>query len=120
MSKPKVDIEVRGLDALLGKLDKLPDQMRKGAERAVADETEEVTQDMRDSVPVDTGALRDGMQAEVDGLSGRAVSTAKHSFAVEGGTSKMPARPFAQPAAERSRQRFPERVSAAVREELPK
>lgn len=119
-TKPRVTIEVEGLDRLRARLEKLPGEMRKGAEKAVKDETEEVAQDMRDSVPVDTGALRDGMQAESDGLSGRAVSTASHSWAVEGGTSKMPARPFAQPAAERSRVRFPDRVSAAVREELPK
>jgi HK97 gp10 family phage protein len=111
-------IKVSGLDRVMGRLDDLPEQMRKGAEKAVADETEEVTQDMRDSVPVDTGALRDGMQSEVDGLRGQAVSTAAHSFAVEGGTSRQPAQPFAQPAAERSRVRFPDRVSAAVREEL--
>lgn len=116
----RVTVTVEGMDRLRSRLMDLPDQMRKGAERAVAEETEEVAQDMRDSVPIDTGALRDGMQAEVDGLAGRAVSTAAHSFAVEGGTSKMPARPFAQPAAERSRVRFPDRVSAAVREELPK
>lgn len=107
------------MDALLGKLSKLPDQMRKGAEKAVADETEEVAQDMRDSVPVDTGELQDSIQAESEGLSGKAAATASHAWAVEGGTSKMPARPFAQPAAEASRNRFPDRVSTAVREELP-
>jgi HK97 gp10 family phage protein len=117
---PRVTITVDGLDRLRSRLMDLPDQMRKGAERAVAEETEEVAQDMRDSVPIDTGALQDGIQAEAEGLSGKAASTAAHSFAVEGGTSKMPARPFAQPAAERSRVRFPDRVSAAVREELPK
>lgn len=117
---PRVTITVEGMDKLRSRLEGLPDQMRKGAERAVADETEEVAQDMRDAVPVDTGALQDGIQAEAEGLTGRAVSTAAHSWAVEGGTSRMPARPFAQPAAERSRTRFPDRVNAAVREELPK
>ena len=117
---PKLTITVDGLDRVLAKLKELPQQVRAGAEKAVSDETEEVAQDMRDSVPVDTGALQDGIQAEVDGLSGRAASTADHSWAVEGGTSRMPARPFAQPAAERSRGRFPGRVSDAVREELPK
>jgi len=119
-SGSRVTIKVDGLDALRGKLAQLPDQMRKGAERAISDEVEEIAQDMRDSVPVDTGALQGGIQAESEGLTGKAVSTADHSWAVEGGTSRMPARPFAQPAAERSRTRFPERVSAAVREELPK
>ena len=111
-------IQVEGLDALFGKLDELPDKMRRGAERAVRDETEEVTQDMRDSVPVRTGALRNGMQAEVDGLAGRAVSTAPHSFVIEGGTSRQPAQPFAQPAAERSRVRFPDRVAREVKGEV--
>lgn len=118
--KNRVTIKVTGMDSLLGKLAALPDQMRAGAEKAVADETQEVTEDMRNSVPVVTGALRDGMQAEVDGLSGKAVSTAAHSFAVEGGTSRQPAQPFAQPAAERSRTRFPGRVAESVRGELPK
>lgn len=116
--KSGLTIKVSGLDALMSELTGLPDKMRKGAERAVADETEEVTQEMRDSVPVVTGALRDGMQAEVDGLSGRAVSTAPHSFAVESGTSRQPAQPFAQPAAERSRVRFPDRVAGEVRGEI--
>lgn len=117
---PKIKMEVRGLDALLGKLDALPDQMRAGAERAVADETEEVTQDMRDGAPFLTGELREGMQSEVDGLSGRAVSTARHSTFVENGTSRSPAQPFAGPAAERSRTRFPGRVTEYVKGELPK
>jgi hypothetical protein len=94
--------------------------MRAGAEKAVAEETEEVTEDMRNSVPVRTGALRDGMQAEIDGLSGKAVSTAPHSFAVENGTSRQPAQAFAQPAAERSRTRFPGRVTDAINGEVPK
>ena len=116
----RVTIKVDGMDSLLGKLDALPGQMRAGAEKAVADETEEVTEDMRNGVPVVTGELRDGMQSEVDGLSGKAVSTAQHSFAVEGGTSRQVAQPFAQPAAERSRTRFPARVAESVRGELPK
>lgn len=120
MPKSRVSITVDGLDRLGGKLDKLPAQMRAGAVRAVADETNDVAQDMRDSVPVDTGALQDGIRAEVDDLRGEAVSTADHSWAVEGGTSRMPARPFAQPAAERARGRFADRISTAIREELPK
>lgn len=120
MAKAKVKLEVRGLDALLGKLDALPDQMRASAERAVVDETEEVTQDMRDGAPFLTGELREGMQSEVDGLSGRAVSTARHSQFVENGTSRSPAQPFAGPAAERSRDRFPGRVTEYVKGELPK
>ena len=66
------------------------------------------------------GISQDGIRTEVDGLRGEAISGASHSWAVEGGTSKMPARPFAQPAAEKSRTRFSGRVSEAVRGELPK
>ena len=120
MPKPRITVEVQNLDSLLAKLDALPGQMRAGAEKAVADETEEVAQDMRDGAPYLTGALREGIQAEHDGLTGQAVSTAAHSMAVEVGTSRMPAQPFAQPAAERSRTRFPGRVADAVREELPR
>lgn len=119
MAKPRVTFKVDGLDRLGGKLDALPAQMRAGAERAVADETDDVAQDMRDGAPVVTGELREGIQSEHEGLRGEAVSTAPHSFAVEGGTSRQVAQPFAQPAAEKSRLRFADRVSAAIREELP-
>ena len=37
---------------------------------------------------------------------------------VEHGTSKMPARPYAGPAAERARGRFPDRVADRVRERI--
>jgi HK97 gp10 family phage protein len=118
-SGARVTIQVDGADALLQKLQSMPEKMRKGAERAVADEADEIAQEMRESVPVDTGALREGIQSEHDGLTGKAVSTADYSWVIEAGTHRRPARPFAQPAAERSRTRFPGRVSEYVREELP-
>ena len=117
--QPRLTIKVEGLEELRAKLDALPEQMLAGAEKAVADETEEVAQDMRDGAPYLTGQLREGINAEHDGLEGQAVSTAPYSFAVEFGTSRQTAQPFAQPAAERSRSRFPGRVADAVREELP-
>lgn len=115
---PKLKVTIEDQDELMAKLAALPEQMRAAAEKAVADETEEVAQDMRDAAPYQTGELRDGIQAEYDGLEGRAVSTAQHSFAVEYGTSRQPAQPFAQPAAEKSRDRFPGRLADAIRDGL--
>jgi HK97 gp10 family phage protein len=120
VGRAKITVTVKGLDELKAKLDALPGQMLAGAERAVADETEEVAQDMRDGAPYRTGELRESINAEHEGLEGRAVATAPYATVVEFGTSSQPSQPFAQPAAERSRSRFPGRIADAVREELPR
>lgn len=53
----------------------------------------------------DTGNLATLISTEVraDGMSGKCISKASYSKALEYGTSKMAARPFLQPAAEKTR-----------------
>lgn len=53
----------------------------------------------------DTGNLATLISSEIDGdgLGGKAISRADYSKALEYGTSKMEARPFMQPAAEKAR-----------------
>lgn len=109
-------ITVKGLDRLRDKLAELPAAVREGAVGAVTDETEAVADDMREGAPVRTGELRDSIVSDVDeaALAGRARATARHATFVEHGTSSTAAQPFAQPAAEASRRRFPKRVRDAV------
>jgi HK97 gp10 family phage protein len=109
-------VTVEGLDRLRDKLAELPAAVREAAVVAVTDETEAVADDMREGAPVLTGELRDSIVSDVDekALAGRARATARHATFVEHGTASSEAQPFAQPAAEASRQRFPKRVRDAV------
>ena len=115
-----IRVEVDGLDRLQRRLDQLPDEIRQAAEQAVADEVDAVASDMRENAPVASGELRDSIEGEVDGLSGTVRARARHAVFVEHGTSSTPEQPFAQPAAEVSRRRFPRRLPEAVRRELRK
>ena len=109
-------VTIEGLDKLAEQLAELPVAVREGAIQATHDEVEETTDDMRRFAPYKTGELRDGIQSEhdEDGLGGNAVSTARHSFFVEHGTSSTPEQPYALPAAEASRQRYPRRMREAI------
>lgn len=115
-------VTIRGLEDLEKKLRKLPELVQSAGGRAVKAETEETRDDMKRGVPVDTGELRDSIQAEYDSktITGRAVATSKHAGFVEHGTDDTPAHPFAQPAAERARRRFPDRVRQEIKAELGK
>ncbi|ROO51463.1 HK97 gp10 family phage protein [Micromonospora sp. Llam0] len=109
-------VQVAGMDLLGRRLDRMPAAVQEGARRAVAAETRETADDMREGAPRDTGALAESVQEEIDagGLTGRAVATARHATFVEHGTEDTPEQPFAQPAAERARRRFPARVKQAT------
>ena len=98
----------------------LPDAIHKGAVEAVQNETQAIVADMRNNAPEQTGALKKGIREEVTGTKGEAISTAPYSSFVEHGTSSAPAQPFAQPAAERARRRFPGTVRDDLRAELRK
>lgn len=109
-----------GMGLLSKKLDQLPRVIRAGIRRAVKQETEAVADDMRRSAPRDSGELIDSVQTEIGerGIGGKAVAKARHATFVEHGTEDTPAQPFAQPAAERSRKRFPDRIKQEVGTDL--
>ena len=61
----------------------------------------------RELAPVDSGELRSGIHVRVRGRHGAdVVSSAAHSAMVEFGTSKMPPRPYMQPAAQAAREDY--------------
>lgn len=113
-------VTVDGMGLLAKRLKQLPRTVQDGLRTAVRDETNEVVDDMRRTAPRDSGDLIRGMQSEITsgGLGGRAVSTTRHSTFVEHGTEDTPEQPFMGPAAERSRQRFPDRIRDEVGGEL--
>jgi hypothetical protein len=116
------NVRIKGLDVLARKLKALPELVDKAARQAVKDETLEVAQDMRRTAPRDDGELIDGIQTEFSPatITGRAVSTARHTTFVVHGTSDTPENDFMTPAAERSRRRFRGRVVEQVNAELRK
>ncbi|HMG44655.1 MAG TPA: HK97-gp10 family putative phage morphogenesis protein [Acidimicrobiales bacterium] len=99
---------------------------RRGATKAVADETKAVAKDMRHRAPVGDSSrgkrgkppLGDSIEATHSGLNGTAKAKARHAGIVEHGTKSHPAQPFAGPAAETARRRFPKRLADDVREAI--
>lgn len=113
-----IKVEAPDTGHLERKLRALAKAIDKGAERGVKVGVSELADDMRKNAPVLTGALVKGIQERVQGLKGSAVSTADHSEYVEHGTSSAPAQPFAQPAANRARKRYPQTMRDEVKREL--
>lgn len=115
-------VTIKGLDELARKLKALPEIVEKASRAAVKAETDEVAQDMRRTAPRDSGELVEGIQSEFDAktITGRAVSTARHTQFVVHGTSDTPANDFMTPAARRSERRFRGRVSDEIKEQLRK
>lgn len=115
-------VTIKGMPELSRKLRALPEVIEAAGRRAVKGQVEETADDMRAGAPFKTGELREGINAEFNSktITGRAVSTARHSQFVENGTSDTPAQPFVEPAANRARRRFPERVEAELKAALRK
>lgn len=94
----------------------------KGLEDGVVDAAHALRDDAKRSAPVgETGKLRDGIGAHVEGLDAEVAvfdPDAYYAPFVEHGTSKQPAQPFMLPAAERARKQFTKRLAAAVEKRL--
>jgi HK97 gp10 family phage protein len=84
------------------------------AKEALEEEAEAIAEEMRAAVPVDSGELRDSISVDADGSEARITADAPYAAFVEHGTSDTPAQPFAGPAAEAARRRFPLRMAAKI------
>lgn len=113
-------VKIEGVEALSKKLRALPEIVERAARKAVKDETDAVADDMRRNAPRLTGELVEGIQSEMNNktITGKAVSTARHTPFVVHGTEDTPANDFMTPAARRSEKRFKGRVVEEVRAEL--
>ena len=85
------------------------------APEAIKAEVKATSDDVRRTVPVDTGTLRDSVRSKQKELVGEVHITARHARFVEFGTSRSPAQPYAAPAAARARVRLPRRVSQLIK-----
>lgn len=110
--------EIKGGKDFDRKLRAVAEAIERGAESGSREEVSETADDMRKSVPVFEGHLQAGIQEEFKGTQGRVVSTDEASEHVEHGTSSMEAQPFAQPAADRARARYAQRMVKHVKNEI--
>lgn len=117
------NVSVEGLDRLARRLNELGEQIRAAALKAVEDAAEAVRDDTRDSVRVDTGRLRNGVEVRIDreNLSAEVGWFDKDLYYAafqEHGTTRIPANPALTAAAEAERGRFPGRLGEDVRREI--
>lgn len=95
------------IDVVYNKLPKLPAALRREAERAVERNARECGAVAKSLAPVDTGKLRDSIDARPDGSMAWVVGPhTDYAAYVEYGTSRMAAQPYLTPATERQRSRF--------------
>lgn len=109
------DLEIKGLPQLRAALEARATRMQAAAEKAVEAEVDAVQADAARNAPIDTGALRAGIDGSARGRFGQVRTSARHSSFVEFGTSSMAAQPYMAPAAEASRRRFTGRVALGIR-----
>lgn len=103
--------KIKGLDSLRRKLDDLPQQIQRGAVAGRGAAADELAEQIRQDAPVDTGELSGSVESRPD--DGEVAVTAAHGWAVEVD------QPYAGPAVDRSGGAVVERVSEAIRRELP-
>lgn len=95
------------IDVIYNKLPRLPATLRREAERAIKRNAQECAAVAKSLAPVDTGKLRDSIDAKTDGPLAWVVGPhTDYAAYVEYGTSKAPSQPFLTPATERQRPRF--------------
>ncbi|MBA9002011.1 HK97-gp10 family putative phage morphogenesis protein [Thermomonospora cellulosilytica] len=116
-------VEIAGWDRLLRRLNDLPEDIHEGAVKAITDAANDVRDETRDTVRVDTGRARDGTVARINAARLRAEvgwfdPDLYYMKFQEFGTEEITANPALTLAAQRERRRFAQRLSADVRAAL--
>lgn len=121
-----IRMEVEGIDALYAACRRLKGNVRKGTLNAVLESARAVEAEMLKRVPVKTGHLKSVINSRSDkrrisaNVGPRSFRKAHYGYWQEFGTSKMKAQPFARPAADKERKKFPNRLRKALRKTLPR
>jgi HK97 gp10 family phage protein len=95
--------------------DRVARRMERAFEIAVQETAENIRDEARASAPVQTGALKNSIEARMEGSTAEVSAGVDYAPFVEYGTSNMAARPFMFPASEIERTRFVTRVEQAGR-----
>lgn len=127
MAKKKgFHVVVEGIDDLYAACRKLKGDARNEALNAVRASARAVKSEMLKRVPVNTGHLKSVITSRSDkhniiaDVGPRSGNKAHYGYWQEFGTSKMKAQPFARPAADKEREKFPQRLRKALKRALPK
>lgn len=120
MARSKVDAKLLGTANVTAELGSLTPQVREAAGDSLEWWGEQVQTDAQRDVPVDTGRLRDSIEADTDRAElettvGTGVFYAEWT---EQGNSRQKAQPFLRPAFELNRGRFRRDLRDRVRREL--
>lgn len=111
-------IDVSQLAALARDLRAAPRRVERHLEQAVAKTGRDIAADAQASAPVDTGALRNSISADVGGMEAVIGPTVHYGGYVELGTYKMRAQPYLFPAADRHERPFAEACADAAEQVL--
>lgn len=123
------DIELKGVDEILDKLQRIGTNVSSLENKALKNAAEPVLESAKANVPVRTGKLKKGLkisnikrkngvkyiQVGVDRGDNSEVFYGKF---IEFGTSKMPAHPFLQPAFEKNKSAIKEKIAETLKEGL--
>lgn len=101
------------------KLNRAAPKLQPLAQAVVAKVAADVASQAAQSAPVDTGALRSSITADVAGLSATVRPGVNYAHYVELGTSRMAAQPYLFPALDRNAQSFTTALAAAAKKVMP-
>ena len=103
-------IEIKGLDSLMHKLDRMGGNVLDALEKATKQTALAAQADARDNAPVDTGNLKQSISTEHERSTEAATSTVytnvEYALYQEMGTVKMAAHPYMMPALNANKSTF--------------
>ena len=95
-------VEIKGLDSLMHKLDRMGGNVLDALEKAVNNTAIRAQADARFDAPIDTGRLRESISVENernhDSATSKVYTNVEYALFQELGTVNMPAQPFMMPA----------------------
>ena len=123
------DIELTGVDEILNKLQQMGINISRLENKALKNAAEPVLEDAKANVPVRTGKLKKGLKItnvkKKEGVKYILVGVDRgdnseifYGKFVEFGTSKMPAKPFLQPAYEKNKDNIQKTIANTLKEGL--
>lgn len=120
-------VSIKGVEENIEALRLIKDKTKDKIIEVLQEETQEVVEEAKKMVPVDTGSLRDSIKRTVSKKTLSATVSAGgkvkgvdtyYAFFVEFGTKKMPARPFFYPTARAHEEDIAERLGDEIYELL--
>lgn len=117
-----MSVTIDGVSDVLDALDRIRTDTAAASSDAARQEAEQVADDERGLVPVLSGDLQDGIEVRQIGETSYEVGIYNpaliYGIWIEWGRQSAPAQPFATPAAEQSRARFPSAAAQLIADRI--